>query len=143
MFNMDSKLVMNIVMFGLLIFIFYFMIIRPNRKKEKEINEMRNGIKAGDEIITIGGICGKVVRVKEDSFILQVGASNTKIEMMRWGISKVTSKGKGEAPKKEENSKPLAKNIKKLVKKEEADTNADDSFVAEELKKEAKLNAED
>ncbi len=123
---MDQKLIMNLVMFGVLIFIFYFMIIRPNKKKEKEINDMRDGIKAGDEIITIGGICGKVVRVKEESVIIQVGASNTKFELTRWGISKVTSSAKSDSTSKDnEVKKPSAKNIKKLGKKEdvrEADT---------------------
>ena len=53
------------VIFGIM----YFLLIRPQRKKQKEEDKMRNNIQIGDEIITIGGIYGRVVAVKEDSFI--------------------------------------------------------------------------
>ena len=101
----------------LLIPIMWFLLIRPQGKKDKEINKMRSGVKVGDEIVTIGGICGKVVRTKEDSLVIQVGADKVKFEIMRWAVSKVTVEAKGgkasaeaeeDAPKK-----PLPKRIKK------------------------------
>lgn len=73
----------------LLIVIMYFMLIRPQKKREREVNLMRSNLHVGDDIITIGGICGKIVRTKEDTIIIQVGADKLKFEMMRWSVSKV------------------------------------------------------
>lgn len=74
----------------LLIVIMYFLLIRPQKKREREVNTMRSNLKVGDEIITIGGICGKIVKTKEESLVIQVGAERVKFEVMRWAISKVT-----------------------------------------------------
>ncbi len=93
----------------LLLLIMYFLLIRPQKKREKQINAMRSAIQVGDEIITIGGICGKVVKTKEETLVIQVGADKTKFEVMRWAISKVVNekeevakdaKTEEEAPKK-------------------------------------------
>ena len=75
----------------LLLLIMYFLLIRPQKKREKQINAMRSSIQVGDEIITIGGICGKVVKTKEETLVIQVGADKTKFEVMRWSISKVVN----------------------------------------------------
>ena len=83
----------------ILIAVMYFLLIRPQKKREKEVNAMRSGVQVGDEIITIGGICGKVVKTKEDSLVIQVGADRIKFEIMRWAVSKVV----------EESDKPAAK----------------------------------
>ena len=72
----------------ILIAVMYFLLIRP-QKKRKEVNAMRSSVQVGDEIITIGGICGKVVKTKEDSLVIQVGADRVKFEIMRWSVSKV------------------------------------------------------
>jgi len=71
------------------ILIMYLLLIRPQKKKEKAINEMRASVQVGDEIITIGGICGKVVRTKDESLTIQVGADKVKFEIMRWGVSRI------------------------------------------------------
>lgn len=84
----------------LLIFIMYFLLIRPQKKREKATTEMRNSIQVGDEIITIGGICGKVVKVKDETLIIQVGAEKLKFEVMRWSISKVVNSDPAAAGKK-------------------------------------------
>ena len=84
----------------LLLLIMYFLLIRPQKKREKQINAMRSAIQVGDEIITIGGICGKVVKTKEETLVIQVGADKTKFEVMRWAISKVVNE-KEEVAKKE------------------------------------------
>jgi preprotein translocase subunit YajC len=52
--------------------IFYFFMIAPQRKREKKINEFRNNIKKGDEVVTIGGIHGRIREIKEDSFVLEI-----------------------------------------------------------------------
>ena len=74
-----------------LIVIFYFLLIRPQKKKEKAVTAMRNALKVGDEIVTIGGICGKVMKVKEETVTISVGADKTKFEIMKWAVSKVVS----------------------------------------------------
>ena len=69
----------------------YFLMIRPQRKKDKQIQEMRNNLNVGDEIVTIGGICGKIVKTKDETIVIQVGADKVKFEMMRWSVSSVTN----------------------------------------------------
>ena len=64
----------------------YFMMIRPQKKKQKEEQEMRDAIQIGDEITTIGGICGRVVTVKEDSLVIETGADRNKMKITRWAI---------------------------------------------------------
>lgn len=88
---------MNQQMYQLAIIVFfavamYFILIKPQRKRDRETDEMRNNIQVGDEIVTIGGICGKVVKTKDDSIVIQVGADRTKLEFKRWAISAVDKK---------------------------------------------------
>ena len=78
----------------ILLLVMYFLLIRPQKKREKEVNAMRSGVQVGDEIITIGGICGKIVKTKEESLIIQVGADKVKFEIMRWAVSKVVEESK-------------------------------------------------
>ncbi|MGI6256512.1 MAG: preprotein translocase subunit YajC [Anaerovoracaceae bacterium] len=87
---MDMKSLMTFAPLVLLVVIMYFLLIRPQKKREREVNTMRANLKVGDEIITIGGICGKIVKTKEESLVIQVGADKVKFEVMRWAISKVT-----------------------------------------------------
>ncbi len=79
----------------LLIVLMYFLLIRPQKKREKETTEMRNSIRVGDEVVTIGGICGKIVKTKDETLIIEVGADKVKFEIMRWAISKVEVKSEG------------------------------------------------
>ena len=72
-----STVIMLVVMLG----IFYFMLIRPENKRKKEAEQMRSSVKTGDEIITIGGICGKVVNVKDDRIVVETGADQVRIEL--------------------------------------------------------------
>ena len=77
---------------GFLIFfivIMYLLLIRPQKKKEREIQAMRDALMVGDEIVTIGGIRGKIIKTREETVVIQVGADKVKFEVMRWGISKV------------------------------------------------------
>ncbi len=100
---------MSILMLVLIIVVMYFLLIRPQKKKEKAINEMRNAIKAGDEIVTIGGICGKIVKTKDESLVIQVGADKVKFEIMRWAVSKVVSESSAPAPAAAEEEAPAKK----------------------------------
>lgn len=107
----------------LLLVVMYFLMIRPQKKKDKEIKEMRNSLTVGDEIVTIGGICGKIVKTKDDSFIIQVGADKVKFEMMRWAVSSVTKESSRrenvEETVEEEPKKVVPKRLKKSSEIEE------------------------
>ena len=82
---------MQVIILVVFIAAMYFLLIRPQKKKEKTIQNMRNSLQVGDEIITIGGICGKIVKTKDESIVIQVGADKVKFEMMRWSVSSVVS----------------------------------------------------
>ena len=148
----------------ILLAIMYFLLIRPQKKREKEINAMRKGVQVGDEIITIGGICGKIVKTKEESLVIQVGADKVKFEIMRWAVSRVVeesrkpaSKVRSEEPDEveeaEEEKKPVKKprRIKKATPVEDTEEKAEAEEVeaedAEEVKApetdEAADNADD
>lgn len=70
----------------------WFILIRPQQKKEKETKNMRSSVQEGDEIITIGGIYGKVVNAKEDILTIEVGADKVKLKIARWAVGKVENK---------------------------------------------------
>lgn len=91
----------SILMFVPLIAIFYFFIIRPQNKKQKEAEKMRSSVQKGDKIITIGGIHGTVSSVKEKTIIIKV-EDGAKIEFERSAISSVISDRNAKVEKKEE-----------------------------------------
>ena len=66
--------------------IFYFLLIHPQQKREKKERIMRNSLEAGDHIVTIGGIVGKIISVKEDEIIIETGADRTKLTMKKWCV---------------------------------------------------------
>ncbi|CCQ93573.1 conserved hypothetical protein [[Clostridium] ultunense Esp] len=72
--------------------IFYVFAIRPQKKREKEIREMRESLRVGDEVITIGGIYGKIVKLKDDMITIEVGANKTKIDLTKWAIGSTINK---------------------------------------------------
>lgn len=67
----------------------YFMIYRPQKKQQKKDTEMRNALDIGDEVTTIGGIVGRVVAIKDDTFVLETGADRVKIRFIKNAISSV------------------------------------------------------
>lgn len=73
----------------LIIVVFYFMLIRPQRKKEKESKAMLAALKKGDRICTIGGIYGTIASIKDDVLTVEVGDAKTPLVFARWGIQKV------------------------------------------------------
>ena len=79
----------SIFTIGLLVVMFavmYFVMIRPQKKKQKAEEKMRSEIEVGDEITTIGGIVGKVVIVKEDSLVIETGSDRSKMRIRRWAV---------------------------------------------------------
>lgn len=82
----DNSGMLNIAFLVAIFVIFYFFMIRPQNKKRKELQNMRESLKKGDSVVTIGGIHGKVVEVKETTIVLAVDA-NTKIKVDKSSIS--------------------------------------------------------
>ncbi len=71
------------------ILLFYFMAIRPQKKQEKQVNEMRNQLMVGDEITTIGGIIGKIISIKEETVMIETGHDRTKIRILKSAVRNV------------------------------------------------------
>ena len=69
-----------------LIVLFYFLLIRPQRKRDKAERDMRNSIEVGDEISTIGGFIGRVVSIKDDVLVIETSNDRTKLKIYRWAI---------------------------------------------------------
>ena len=80
-----------IITFLPMILIFYFMIIRPQKKQQKKMAEMLAGLQVGDKIVTIGGIVGKITKIKDDEVIIETGAGTDKshIKFQKAAISTV------------------------------------------------------
>ena len=78
-----SMILMLVLLFGVM----YFLMIRPEQKKRKETETMRNTLAIGEEIVTIGGITGKVVQVTDDTVTFETGEDRVRIQVKKWGIS--------------------------------------------------------
>lgn len=85
-----SPIIMLVLMFGIM----YFIMIRPQKKKDKEIKLMRDNLAIGDEITTIGGIHGKVVKVSDEIVILELSHAKQRITFSKWAVGTVDKKGK-------------------------------------------------
>ena len=115
--------VANILLLVVFIAMIYFMMIRPQRKKDKEDREMRASLQVGDEVITIGGIVGKVTKITEKTVVVETGSARNKIEFLKTAISSVvrneSSKddGKKEAPKAEVEDEKRPDRDKKVTPK--------------------------
>ena len=84
-----NQFLAQLIMWGpivLIVVLMYFVMIRPQRKKQKEEQRMRNSIRVGDEITTIGGICGRVVNIKEDALVIETGADRNKMSIKKWAL---------------------------------------------------------
>ena len=99
------SMLMLVVVFAIM----YFLLIRPENKRKKEQDEMRNNISLGDEIVTIGGIIGKVVQVTEETVTFETGEDRVRIQVKKWAIQ---TNERAEAKAKE------AAEAKKNAKKE-------------------------
>jgi len=83
---------MTVGSFVLLIVVFYFFAIRPQKKQEKQVREMRASIEVGDAITTSGGIVGVVVKIKDDMILIESGADRTKLQIQKWAVHSVLAK---------------------------------------------------
>lgn len=80
-----GTIVLMVVMVG----VFYFLLIRPQKKREKQTAEMRNKIEIGDGVVTIGGVIGRVVSVKDETILIETGTDRTKLRIQRWAVQEV------------------------------------------------------
>ena len=112
--GMGSTMIMMVMMVA----IFYFMLIRPENKRKKEAEQMRSAVKKGDKVVTIGGITGTVVDVKDNKFVLETGADQVRIEFEKWALSsnEPAAEAKTAEAKKAQEAKAKAKAAKKAEK---------------------------
>ena len=112
--GLGGMLLPIILIFGVM----YFMMIRPEKKRKKEAEEMRSAVKVGDSIVTIGGICGTVVDVKEDKFVIETSADRVRVEFQKWALStnETAAKNAEAEAKKKAEEKAKAKAAKKAKK---------------------------
>jgi len=76
----------TIVWLIIMVALFYFMLIRPQKKKEKADRQLRASLQAGDKIVTIGGFTGRILSVKDDEVTFETGAANTRLTVKKWAI---------------------------------------------------------
>ena len=112
--GMGSTMIMMVMMVA----IFYFMLIRPENKRKKEAEQMRSAVKKGDKVVTIGGITGTVVDVKDNKFVMETGADQVRIELEKWALStnETAAEAKKAEVKKAQEAKAKAKAAKKAEK---------------------------
>lgn len=79
--------ILSFLPFVLMIVIFYFFMIRPQKKRDKEIQNMRSNLQIGDEVVTTGGIIGIVASLKEDTVVIETGSDRSKVRIARWAIA--------------------------------------------------------
>lgn len=77
----------SILMLLLMLAIFYFMLIRPENKRKKANEEMRNSLKKGDTVTTIGGIVGTIVKVNASTIIVETSEDRVRLELTKWAVS--------------------------------------------------------
>ena len=83
-----ASMLMMILPLVLMIGIFYFLILRPEKKRNKEMQQMLNNIQVADEVVTTGGIIGRVLSVKEDTVLIETGSDRTKIRVLKSAIAR-------------------------------------------------------
>ena len=99
---MDYTIIMLIVMIAVM----YFLMIRPENKRKKKAQEMRDSLKKGDVITSIGGIVGRIVSVSKDTIVIETSDDRVRMELTKWAVSSVGVQN-SEQPeeKKEKNEK--------------------------------------
>lgn len=119
------------ITFGLIIAIFYFLIIRPQKKRDKDAKDMLAAMKKGDKVISIGGIRGTIVSVKETTVVVKVD-DNTKLEFSKNAIAQILDK-KPEASQPTKAEKVEAPAKKKATTKAPKKEAVEDAVVVEEV----------
>ena len=110
-----SSISMLVVLFA----VFYFMLIRPENKRKKQAQAMRDSLKKGDTITTIGGIVGKIVTVKPDTIVIETRDVRVRMELAKWAVSTtgVQSSATQTSKKKDEEKKDEVKETEEIPEK--------------------------
>ena len=87
-----QQMIMGLLMWVVVFGVFYFLLIRPQKKKDKQLKDMRSNLNVGDKVTTIGGIVANVAKVEENIVILELGPNRTKVPFEKWAIGTVQSK---------------------------------------------------
>ncbi len=85
--SLFSVLMQNTLPFVVVLGVMYFMLISPQKKREKKMQDMRNSLEIGDGVVTAGGIIGRVISIKEDTVVIE--SASSKIRLKRWAITEV------------------------------------------------------
>lgn len=86
--NANSAMsLVSLVPLILIIVVFYFLLIRPQKKKDKQDAQMRKNLRVGDEVVTAGGVVGIVFSIKEDTVVVETGGDRSKIRVKKWAIA--------------------------------------------------------
>ena len=101
----------TIIMLVILFAIMYFLMIRPENKRKKKAQEMRDSLKKGDVITTIGGIVGKIVSVTKDTIIIETSEDRVRMELAKWAVQTNASAPQPEKGKKKAVEEPKAEEI--------------------------------
>lgn len=112
-----SMILMLAVMFALM----YFLMIRPENKRKKKAQEMRDGLKKGDVITSIGGIVGKIVSVNKDTIVIETSEDRVRMELTKWAVSTVgvQTGEQPEEPKKEKKAEVPEEPVDEIPASEE------------------------
>lgn len=110
---MDYTILMLIIMVAIM----YFLMIRPENKRKKKAQEMRDSLKKGDIITSIGGIIGKIVSVGKDTIVIETSDDRVRMELTKWAVSSVGVQNTEQPEEKKEEKKPA----KKEEEKQESD----------------------
>ena len=113
----------SLMMLVVLMVVFYFLLIRPENKRKKKAQEMRENIKKGDTITTIGGIVGRVVMVDKDTLVIETSEDRVRMEITKWAISTTGVQA---------NDQPVNDKKKKKDKEEEESPAAEKAVSVEE-----------
>lgn len=85
------QLLQALIPMAVFILVFYVLIIRPQKKQEREVTDMRSSVKVGDEVVTIGGVIGNVTKVTDDEISIEVGPSKVKLNLKKWSLRDVVN----------------------------------------------------
>ncbi|MEG0050917.1 MAG: preprotein translocase subunit YajC [Terrisporobacter sp.] len=89
---MDKNLIISIVYMVVLFAVFYFLFVRPQKKKEKQLETLRSSLEVGQMVVTIGGMLATVAKIEDEFVVLEVGPNRTKMPFKKWAIASVEEK---------------------------------------------------
>ena len=95
----------SLIMILAMIAIFYFLMIRPESKRKKQAEEMRNSLKKGDQITTIGGIIGRIVMVNDETIVIETSDDRVRMELTKWAVSTNNTQQQNAAADKDKKGK--------------------------------------